>query len=150
MWTDRQLRVLINERKNENNNFHELSGNMKHNFWKGLASKINLEFRTTYTGRQCKEKFNGLVRAYKKMQLYIEETIYDIAHEINTTSHTTTPSSSPLHSPIYSPISPLRSHSSSSPTPLRHSSPTSLLRHSSPTPYRLRGSPSYYEIIEIE
>ncbi|GET62064.1 hypothetical protein GLOIN_2v1874283 [Rhizophagus irregularis DAOM 181602=DAOM 197198] len=141
MWTDRQLRVLINERKNENNNFHELSGNMKHNFWKGLASKINLEFGTTYTGRQCKEKFNGLVRAYKKMQLYIEETIYDIAHKINTTSHTTTPSSSPLHSPICSPISPLRSHSSSSPTPLRHSSPT---------PYRLRGSPSYYEIIEIE
>ncbi|GET62063.1 hypothetical protein GLOIN_2v1874283 [Rhizophagus irregularis DAOM 181602=DAOM 197198] len=162
MWTDRQLRVLINERKNENNNFHELSGNMKHNFWKGLASKINLEFGTTYTGRQCKEKFNGL-----KMQLYIEgkpkgrksalgtkyyeefserfwekrQTIYDIAHKINTTSHTTTPSSSPLHSPICSPISPLRSHSSSSPTPLRHSSPT---------PYRLRGSPSYYEIIEIE
>ncbi|GET55742.1 hypothetical protein GLOIN_2v1874283 [Rhizophagus irregularis DAOM 181602=DAOM 197198] len=162
MWTDRQLRVLINERKNENDNFHELSGNMKHNFWKGLASKINLEFGTTYTGRQCKEKFNGL-----KMQLYIEgkpkgrksalgtkyyeefserfwekrQTIYDIAHEINTTSHTTTPSSSPLHSPICSPILPLRSHSSSSPTPLRHSSPT---------PYHLRGSPSYYEIIEIE
>ncbi|GBC23978.2 hypothetical protein GLOIN_2v1874283 [Rhizophagus irregularis DAOM 181602=DAOM 197198] len=136
MWTDRQLQVLINERKNENDNFYELSGNMKHNFWKGLASKINLEFGTTYTGRQCKEKFNGL-----KMQLYIEETIYDIAHEINITSHTTTPSSSPLHSPICSPISPLRSHSSSSPTPLHHSSPT---------PYRLRGSPSYYEIIEIE
>ncbi|GET61452.1 hypothetical protein GLOIN_2v1874283 [Rhizophagus irregularis DAOM 181602=DAOM 197198] len=106
MWTDRQLRVLINERKNENDNFHELSGNMKHNFWKGLASKINLEFGTTYTGRQCKEKFNSL-----KMQLYIEETIYDITHEINTTSHTTTPSSSPLHSPICSPISPLRSPS---------------------------------------
>ncbi|EXX65681.1 uncharacterized protein OCT59_008222 [Rhizophagus irregularis] len=168
MWTDRQLPVLINERKNENDNFHELSGNMKHNFWKGLASKINLEFGTTYTGRQCKEKFNGLVQAYKKMQLYIEgkpkgrksalgtkyyeefserfwekrQTIYDIAHEINTTSHITTPSSLPLHSPICSPISPLRLHSSSSPTPLLH--------HSSPTPYRLRGSPSYYEIIEIE
>ncbi|GET60839.1 hypothetical protein GLOIN_2v1874283 [Rhizophagus irregularis DAOM 181602=DAOM 197198] len=157
MWTDRQLRVLINKRKNQNNNFHELNGNMKHNFWKGLASKINLEFRTTYTGRKCKKKFNGLVRAYKKMQLYIEnkpkgrkKIIYDIAHEINTTSHTTTSSSSPLHSPICSPISPLRSHSSLSPTPLHHSSPTPLLHHSSPIPYRLRGSPSYYEIIEIE
>ncbi|CAB5175621.1 unnamed protein product [Rhizophagus irregularis] len=84
------------------------------------------------------------------MQLYIEETIYDIAHEINTTSHTITPSSSPLHSLICSPISPLRSHSSSLSMPLRHSSPTPLLRHSSPTPYRLRGSPSYYEVIEIE
>ncbi|EXX53382.1 uncharacterized protein OCT59_010857 [Rhizophagus irregularis] len=145
MWTDRQLQVLINKRKNENDNFHELSGNMKHNFWKGLASKINLEFRTTYTGRQCKEKFNGLVRAYKKMldgqpkgkrsalgakyyEEFSQQTIYDIAHEINTMSHTTTQSSSPLHSPIYSPISPLCSHSLSSPTPFRHSSPT---------PYRL-------------
>ena len=76
MWTDRQLRVLINERKNENNNFHELSGNMKHNFWKGLASKINLEFGTTYTGRQCKEKFNGLVRAYKVYKHYFRFNYY--------------------------------------------------------------------------
>ncbi|CAB4407216.1 unnamed protein product [Rhizophagus irregularis] len=149
MWTDRQLRVLINERKNENDNFHELSSNMKHNFWKGLASKINLEFGTTYTGRQCKEKFNGLVRAYKKMQLYIdgqpkgrrsalgakyyEEFSERFWEKRRKYWKTTTPSSSPLHSPICSPISPLRSHSSLS-----------------PTPYRLRGSPSYYEIIEIE
>ncbi|CAB4388853.1 unnamed protein product [Rhizophagus irregularis] len=150
MWTDRQLRVLINERKNENDNFHELSDNMKHNFWKGLASKIN-EFGTTYTGRQCKEKFNGLVKCNyisrvsqrrRKSALgmkYYEEfkTIYDIAYEINITSHTTTPSSSPLYSPICSLISPLRSHSLSSPTPLHYSSPTPLFRHSSPTPYRL-------------
>ncbi|CAB4493132.1 unnamed protein product [Rhizophagus irregularis] len=128
MWTDRQLRVLINERKNENDNFHELSGNMKHNFWKGLASKINLEFGTTKCNYISRKQFMILL----------------------TTSHTTTPSSSPLHSPICSPISPLRLHSSSSPTPFHHSSPTPLLRHSSPTLYCLRGSPSYYEIIEIE
>ncbi|CAB4431057.1 unnamed protein product [Rhizophagus irregularis] len=88
--------------------------------------------RRSALGAKYYEEFSE--RFWKKPQ-----TIYDIAHEINTTSHTRTPSSSPLHSPI---CSPLRSHSSSSPTPLLH--------HSSPTPYRLRGSPSYYEIIEIE
>ena len=40
MWTDSQLRILINERKIENDSFHELSCNMKSNFWKGLASKL--------------------------------------------------------------------------------------------------------------
>jgi len=70
MWTDSQLRILINERKIENDSFHELSCNMKSNFWKGLASKINMEFGTVYSGRQCKEKFNGLVRAYKVYKNY--------------------------------------------------------------------------------
>ncbi|PKK55348.1 hypothetical protein RhiirC2_859053 [Rhizophagus irregularis] len=43
MWTDRQLRILINERKNKNDNFHELSGNMKHNFWKGLKMQLYID-----------------------------------------------------------------------------------------------------------
>ncbi|CAB4420676.1 unnamed protein product [Rhizophagus irregularis] len=136
--------------------FTDFSGNIKHNFWKGLASKINLEFGTTYTGGnkmqlyidgQPKGRSSALGTKYYENSVNVfgkndvnigkPQTIYDIAHEINTTSHTTTLSSSPLHLPICSPISPLRSHSSSSPTPLRHSSPTPFLRHSSLTPYRL-------------
>ncbi|CAB4420666.1 unnamed protein product [Rhizophagus irregularis] len=97
--------------------------------------------RRSALGAKYYEEFSE--RFWEKRRKYWKTTNnFDIAHEINTTSHTRTPSSSPLHSPICSPISPLHSHSSSS--------PTSLLRHSSPTPYRLRGSPSYYEIIEIE
>ena len=78
MWTDNQLRVLIDKRKSENDNFYELSGNMKHNFWKGVASKINIEFGTTYSGRQCKEKFNGLVRAYKVYKNYFTFNYFSI------------------------------------------------------------------------
>jgi hypothetical protein len=30
-------------------------------FWKKVASKINLQFGTKYTGQQAKEKFQGIV-----------------------------------------------------------------------------------------
>ena len=83
MWTDTQLRVLINKRKIKNDNFHEFSGNMKHNFWKGVASNINLEFGTNYTGRQCKEKFNGLVQAYKVYKYYFTFNYFSILNSTN-------------------------------------------------------------------
>lgn len=65
MWTDDQLRLLIDNRKTKNDEYHLLTSNLKCNFWKGTASEINIKFGTTYSGKQCKEKFNALVRAYK-------------------------------------------------------------------------------------
>ena len=65
MWTKDQLRNLIEKRKTENESYHELNNNMRYNFWRNVASEINIKFGTTYSGKQCKEKFCGLVRAYK-------------------------------------------------------------------------------------
>jgi len=65
MWTENQLRDLIEKRKTENENYHELNNNMRYNFWRNVASDINIKFGTTYSGKQCKEKFYRLVRAYK-------------------------------------------------------------------------------------
>jgi hypothetical protein len=65
MWSKDQLNYLIEKRKNQNTNYHELNNNMRYNFWRNIASDINIKFGTTYSGRQCKEKFYGLVRAYK-------------------------------------------------------------------------------------
>jgi len=65
MWTNDQLQVLIHKREKENKDYYELENSMKCNFWKGVASEINIKFGTSYSGKQCKEKFNGLIRAYK-------------------------------------------------------------------------------------
>jgi hypothetical protein len=65
MWTDEQLRVLIDNRKDYNNEYHDLVGNGKRNFWKNVSTKINLRFGTCYSGAHCKEKFEGLKRDYK-------------------------------------------------------------------------------------
>ena len=43
------------------------------NFWNGVVVTINLEFGMNYSGKQCSEKFQSLVRAYRvsKMQSII-------------------------------------------------------------------------------
>jgi len=52
MWNNYHIEVLIRERRENNAQYHDLVGNGKRNFWRGVASKINLEFGTNYSGRQ--------------------------------------------------------------------------------------------------
>ena len=74
MWTDNQIKLLIKERRENNEYYWDLVGNGKMNFWDGVAVKINLEFGMNYSGKQCSEKFQSLVRAYRvsKMQSIIK------------------------------------------------------------------------------
>lgn len=65
MWTDLQLKALIKERKDNNTWYHDLVGTGKMDFWRGVASRMNLEFGTHYTDKQCREKFQNLVRCYR-------------------------------------------------------------------------------------
>ena len=65
MWIHYHIEVLIRERRENNTQYHDFVDNGKRNFWRGVASKINLEFGTNYSGRQCSEKFQNLVRCYR-------------------------------------------------------------------------------------
>ncbi len=60
MWTNEQLRLLIDERKNRNVEYHDIVGSSRVGFW----NNINEQFRTTYTGHQCKDKFRSLVNSH--------------------------------------------------------------------------------------
>jgi hypothetical protein len=77
MWTDNQIKLLIKERRENNEYYWDLVGNGKMNFWDRVAVKINLEFGMNYSGKQCREKFQSLVRAYRvsKMQSIIIKTL---------------------------------------------------------------------------
>jgi len=57
MWTQNQIKLLIKERRENNEYYWDLVGNGKMNFWDGVAVKINLEFGMNYSGKQCHEKF---------------------------------------------------------------------------------------------
>ena len=74
MWTQNQIKLLIKERRENNEYYWDLVGNGKMNFWDGVAVKINLEFGMNYSGKQCHEKFQSLVCAYRvsKMQSIIK------------------------------------------------------------------------------
>src|SRR6185437_11996149 len=75
MWVNYHIEVLIRERRENNAQYHDLVGTKKRNFWKGVASKINLEFGTNYSGRQCSEKFQNLVRCYRVMTMMMTMTM---------------------------------------------------------------------------
>nr|CAG8674466.1 5114_t:CDS:2 [Entrophospora candida] len=65
-WSNAQIRILINERRNRNVEFHNLGRN-RINFWESIAIKINEEHNTYFNGYQCKKKFDNLVRDYNLM-----------------------------------------------------------------------------------
>lgn len=69
MWSDPEVRLLINQRRDRNVEFWSMAGNSKVPFWMSVAGKINSEFRSSYTAEQCKEKFQNLVRDNKVRKL---------------------------------------------------------------------------------
>uniref|UniRef100_U9TAI1 Uncharacterized protein n=1 Tax=Rhizophagus irregularis (strain DAOM 181602 / DAOM 197198 / MUCL 43194) TaxID=747089 RepID=U9TAI1_RHIID len=62
---------------NDNEKNENKSGNMKHSFWKGVASKINLEFGTTYLPKRiCNRKNIGIVKVVQHTKYYVKLEIY--------------------------------------------------------------------------
>ncbi|RIB24561.1 hypothetical protein C2G38_2241972 [Gigaspora rosea] len=62
-WTDSQIHILIDERRNKNDEYHNFGKN-RIRFWDSIATRINQEHNTSFNGYQCKEKFMNLVRDY--------------------------------------------------------------------------------------
>jgi len=64
-FSDTQLRVLINERKNRNAEYHSTTNKKKYLFWNEIAEKLNVQERTNYfTGDECHKKFLSLTKAF--------------------------------------------------------------------------------------
>ena len=72
LWTNQQLGFLINERRRLNFDFH-YSGRLHVTLWNIIAAKINTIFGTSYTGVQCKTKFQNLVSQY-----HVNKKIYTV------------------------------------------------------------------------
>jgi hypothetical protein len=72
-WNDDEVRMLIDERKADNEHYHSLGGgNCKRAWWTSTAGKINQRFRTYFTGQQANEKFHGIVNNCKvNIQYYV-------------------------------------------------------------------------------
>ena len=64
-FSDTQLRILINERKQRNAEYHATTNKKKYLFWNEIAEKINDQENTNYfTGDACHKKFLGLTKAF--------------------------------------------------------------------------------------
>jgi len=63
IWNENTINLLINQRKHRNVEFHRLIGG-KTEFWESVARRINRSAGTTFTGMQCKRKFQNMVSTY--------------------------------------------------------------------------------------
>ena len=64
-FSDAQLRVLIDERKNRNAEYHSTTNKKKYLFWNEIAEKLNVQENTNYfTGDECHKKFLSLTKAF--------------------------------------------------------------------------------------
>jgi hypothetical protein len=60
-----QLRILIDERKHRNAEYHATTNKKKYLFWNEIAEKLNDQENTNYfTGDECHKKFLSLTKAF--------------------------------------------------------------------------------------
>ena len=63
-WSDQEIRLLINQRKNRNVEYYRIHGRSRTDFWDSVARRINRAAGSNFTGKQCKRKFQSLVSIY--------------------------------------------------------------------------------------
>ncbi|CAB4487428.1 hypothetical protein RhiirA1_515887 [Rhizophagus irregularis] len=74
-WSEEQIRMLIDERKNGNEQYHRTPNHNKRNFWEDIANEINRVNNTNYfTGKDYNKKFLALIQAYYTAKAYKEGT----------------------------------------------------------------------------
>lgn len=63
-WNEQQIRLLINQRKNRNIEYHQTPGRSRVAFWDSVARRINRSAGSNFMGIQCRRKFENLVSSY--------------------------------------------------------------------------------------
>ena len=72
-WSDEEMQLLINLRKERNNDYWRRFGRSNLPFWNEIAAQIKEEFGTAFTGVQARDKFKGMVRDCKVSKILIKE-----------------------------------------------------------------------------
>ena len=64
-WSDEQTAALIEQRSSRNFEYHyQIPGRSRKTFWNSVADKVNEKCGSNFSGKQCQNKFNGLVTSY--------------------------------------------------------------------------------------
>ncbi len=68
-----EMQLLINLRRERNEDYWRRFGRSNLSFWKEIATQIKEEFRIAFTGLQAKDKFKGIVRECKVSKILVKE-----------------------------------------------------------------------------
>jgi len=64
-WSQEEMQLLINLRKEKNECYWRRFGRSKVPFWDEIAMRIQEDFNMSVTGVQAREKFKGMIRDCK-------------------------------------------------------------------------------------
>jgi len=64
-WSEEEIQLLINLRKERNEDYWRRFGRSKVPFWNEIAAKIQEDLGTTFTGVQVQNKFKEMVKECK-------------------------------------------------------------------------------------
>ena len=64
VWGDPETDLLVSERRRRNGEYHSRFRGNKTEFWQSVARRIFRRYNSTYTARQCEQKWRNLVRDY--------------------------------------------------------------------------------------
>ena len=74
-WSEEEMQLLINLRKERNTEYWRAFGRSKVAFWNRIAEKIQEELGTVFTGAQAREKFKGMVSDCKVSKILVKKKI---------------------------------------------------------------------------
>ena len=70
---DNEVKLLIDERRNRNEEYWYMLRRSKLPFWEDIMGKIKEEFNMDVTAVQCQAKFKGMIKDYKVSKILIKK-----------------------------------------------------------------------------
>ena len=72
-WSEEKMQLLINLRKEQNNNYWRRFERSKILFWNKIAVQIEIDLGMTFTSVQAKEKFKGMIKDCKVSKVLVNK-----------------------------------------------------------------------------
>ena len=67
------MQLLINLRRNRNNDYWRRFSRSKLTFWNEIAAQIEEDLETTFTSMQVRDKFKGMIKDCKVNKIHVKK-----------------------------------------------------------------------------
>jgi hypothetical protein len=64
-WSEEEMQLLIDLRREKNEDYWRRFGRSKLPFWNEIAAQIEVNLKTAFTGVQARDKFKGMIKDCK-------------------------------------------------------------------------------------
>jgi hypothetical protein len=64
-WSEEEMQLLIDLRREKNEDYWRRFGRSKLPFWNEIAAQIEVNLETAFTGVQARDKFKGMIKDFK-------------------------------------------------------------------------------------